>query len=181
MGVLIEAYSVVIKAEEITSKWPGGWLKFKESVPNQTLCADGNLVRLGFMNYEDALKYCLLLEAGGIQEASEEQEGGYVHISQLQGPKTQPAWMEFGHSSSSTESDRRVAMCRLKGDRDATVVMPEGWQYEGSMSDEPNFVSNKEAEQRLEKIRRRDGMEVYYDKKTRKQVFVGRTGNDDKK
>ena len=181
MRVLIEAFSVVIKTEEIKSKWPGGWSQFKTAVPNKTLCADGNLVRVGFMNYDDALEYSSLLEAEGITEASEEKEGGYVHISQLQGPKTRPVWMEFGHVSKSTGSNMRVAMCRLTGDQDTNVVMPEGWVYEDSVSAEPNYISNDEADERLDPIRRKDGLEVYYDKKTRKQVFVGRTKDDDKK
>jgi hypothetical protein len=58
--------------------------------------------------------------------------------------------------------------------------MPEGWVYEDSVSAEPNYISNDEADERLDPIRRKVGLEVYYDKQTRKQVFVGRTNNDNK-
>ena len=34
MSVLIEGISVVIKAESILDKYPGGWNSFKDDVPN---------------------------------------------------------------------------------------------------------------------------------------------------
>lgn len=178
MAVLIEGYSVVIKGEEILRRWPGGWEQFKSDVPNKTMCADGELIRVGFMNYEDAMAYATTLEAAGIMEATLEISGGYVHVDQLRGLKTNPDWVEFGYTSLSGDQTKRIALCRLVGDKRTEVALPEGWKYEGSLSAKPNFVSKEEADKRLEKIRRRDGVEVYYDKHTRKQVFVGRTGDD---
>jgi hypothetical protein len=46
MSVLIEAISVVMRADELLKKFPGGWDAFKGIVPNQTLCADNEIVRV---------------------------------------------------------------------------------------------------------------------------------------
>lgn len=180
MAVLIEAYSVVIKGDEILKKWPGGWKAFEDAVPNQTLCTDGSLVRVGFMAHVDAIEYCKTLSANNLNVVTREHDGDYVLVGQLEGPVIQPDWLQFESMEKADDESKQIAVCRLKGDTRPGLSAPIGWKYKGSMSDKPNFASKEEAEQRLEKIRRRDGVEVYYDKQTRKQVFVGRTGNDTK-
>ena len=97
-------------------------------------------------------------------------------VSQMEGPKTEAPWLEYGHVAYDKNPEQIVAACRLTGDEEKIIVKPEGWKYEGSLSEKPNYITNEEAASRLERIRRKDGVEVYYDKKTRKQVFVGRTG-----
>jgi len=49
MAVLIEGTSVVIRLEAIHRQFPGGWQAFKLAAPNKTLCADNELIRVGFM------------------------------------------------------------------------------------------------------------------------------------
>lgn len=181
MAVLVEGYSVIIQAQEIEAKWPGGWKQFEKEVPNKTLCLDGRLVRVGFMVYADAVKYGKSLEENHIMEAGNEDGQGYVFVSQLEGPKTKPDWLEFSYLEKATDPTAKVLTCRLSGDTEPGLSAPIGWKYEGSMSEKPNFATKEEAEKRLEKIRTRDGVEVYYDKETRKQVFIGRTGDDKKK
>lgn len=181
MSVLVEGYSVIIQAQEIEAKWHGGLKQFAKEVPNKTLCLDGSLVRVGFMVYADAINYSKSLEKNHIMEASNEEAQGYVFISQLEGPKTKPGWLEIDYLEKAADPSVKVLTCRLTGDTEPGLSAPIGWKYEGSLSEKPNYITNEEAEQRLERIRRRDGLEVYYDKKTRKQVFVGRTGKDKKK
>ena len=49
MAVLVEAISVVVRRDAIGARYPGGWRGFLSIVPNSTLCADDDLVRVGFM------------------------------------------------------------------------------------------------------------------------------------
>jgi hypothetical protein len=51
MAVLIEGLSVVVRCASIEAKHPGGHTAFACEVPNGTLCADGELARVGFMRY----------------------------------------------------------------------------------------------------------------------------------
>ena len=46
MAVLIEAISVVVRADALLTKFAGGWDAFKARVPNQTLCADNDIARV---------------------------------------------------------------------------------------------------------------------------------------
>ena len=54
MPVLIEAISIGIRAEVVNKLYPGGWDGFRDDCPNKTLCADNELIRVGFMNPTDA-------------------------------------------------------------------------------------------------------------------------------
>lgn len=66
MSVLIEAISVIIRADRLLERFPDGWEAFKRFVPNQTLCADGDLVRVGFMSPPDVEEFILALERVGL-------------------------------------------------------------------------------------------------------------------
>ena len=50
MAVLVEAISVVVRREAIDRSFAGGWDSFVSLVPNATLCSDGQLARVGFMD-----------------------------------------------------------------------------------------------------------------------------------
>ena len=50
MAVLCEAISVIIKKSSIDTFYVGGWNAFTSNVPNQTICSDGELVRIGFFS-----------------------------------------------------------------------------------------------------------------------------------
>ena len=58
MAVLVEGISVIIRRRVIEEKFPGGWDAFVEDVPNETLCADDELARVGFMSPDDVKAYC---------------------------------------------------------------------------------------------------------------------------
>jgi len=161
MAVLIEAYSVVIKGDSLLNKWPGGWKAFESAVPNKTLCTDGSLVRVGFMVYQDAIEYCRTLGVNNLVAVTKEKDGDYVLVGQLEGPMFKPEWLKFEHMEKAKDDTKKIAVCRLVGDTKPGLSAPIGWKYDGSLSDKPNFASREEAEQRLEKIRRRDGVEVY--------------------
>ena len=66
MAVLIEAISVVVRADELLKKFPGGWDAFKAIVPNQTLCADNEIVRVGFMVPQDVESFIKRLQRVGL-------------------------------------------------------------------------------------------------------------------
>jgi len=82
--------------------------------------------------------------------------------------------------------DNKVAACwLLEGPRIAAgihmpskqmdLATPEGWRYEGSLSANFKFVANEEMGERLTFIRQEDGLDVYLDRATGKEVFAGRT------
>jgi hypothetical protein len=68
----------------------------------------------------------------------------------------------------------------LKQSRSSFGVMqsmrdfPAGWTYEDSLSAGFQFVANEEMDEKLKFLRHEDGMDVYQNLSTGKEVFVGR-------
>ena len=67
MPVLMEAQSIILSINMILSRYEGGWENFKSEIPNDSFCADGKLVRIGFMDPADGMDYLDLLLASGLR------------------------------------------------------------------------------------------------------------------
>jgi hypothetical protein len=50
MPVIVEANSIIVRVPAIHARFEGGWAAFTDDVPNSTLCNDGDIARVGFMN-----------------------------------------------------------------------------------------------------------------------------------
>ena len=48
-----EIIFIIQSPKSIIEKYPGGWENFKAEILNDTLCADGELIRIGFMTPND--------------------------------------------------------------------------------------------------------------------------------
>jgi hypothetical protein len=185
MAVLVEGISVVIKRKSIDSKFLGGWSRFVADVPNQTLCADDDLARVGFMSPDDTEGYVAHLEGCGLCFVTEGQCVDFAVVDQLRGPTTPADWLEYTHLSITTGPDRKVAACWLfegprvvagvhLSDNRLTLATPAGWQYENSLSARFTFVPDKEVPEKLKFLRHENGKDVYLDSSTGKEVYVGR-------
>ena len=85
MAVLIEGISVVIKTAVIVERYPKSWGGFREDVPNQTLCAHGELLRIGFLTPGDTREYIEQLGQYGIQYIVKGQAKDLVVVDQRGG------------------------------------------------------------------------------------------------
>jgi hypothetical protein len=124
MAVFVEFISVVVRRDAIDGRYTGGWASFAEDVPNRTLCADRCLARLGFMNPADTKIYIESLERNGLTYLREGRAVDLIVVDQLTGPVVACDWIEYGQIT--TEMDRRVTACRMRGDDDPHVIFPEG-------------------------------------------------------
>lgn len=154
MAVLVEALSVIVKRDSIDQYINGGWEKFISIVPNQTMCTDGELVRVGFMTPQDVECFVVELESQGLHfhfgdkktqiEKGLRPRGDIIVIDQFRGPTTSCDWIEFGAFSLET-SPVRIPACWLfdepriahglhfKG-KEMTLVTPDGWTPENLKS-----------------------------------------------
>lgn len=173
MAVLVEGISVVIKAEAITDKYPGGWEQFQQDVPNQTLCADGELARVGFMTPDDVERYVAKLEAKGLIFRAEGSAVDLAVVDQQRGFTLPCDWAEYGHVHIDEQRTQRVAACRRTGSQQRIVSYPEGWEYENSLSKDFHFVQTGDVERELEFIRKEAGVSVYRHLPTGKTVYCG--------
>lgn len=142
MPVLLEALSVVLRAEAVIKRHAGGWETFAAKVPNGTLCADGHLARVGFLAVDEAKAYCGHLEAQGLQGLNESGEAvDYAVVDQMRGHLAPCPWLELGLVTCVEGGAEmgQVLAARLKGvqyegDAADKVVTPVGWTWADSLT-----------------------------------------------
>jgi len=173
MAVLVEGISVVVRKSQIDAIYPGGWGGFVADCPNKSLCADSDLARVGFMTPADVESYCRRLTDCGLVFLANDSAVDLAVVDQIQGPTVKCDWLEFGHI---TFDEHRVAACRFVGSADDQVVTPEGWRYEKSLSASHSFVPSEAVHSSLRLLRSESGLDVFLNRLTGKEVYVGRTG-----
>jgi hypothetical protein len=185
MAVLVEAISVVVRRDAIDEKLPGGWETFIDEVSNNTLCTDGELARVGFMSPQDVEEFVMFLRIGGLTFVEEGKAVDLSVVDMQRGPSMPTDWLEFAHVPYQTDG-KPVAACWLfEGPRIAAgihmksttmnIAVPQGWRYEESLSANFGFVPTEDTDDRLQFLRHENGADVFKDRATAKEVFVGRS------
>ena len=174
MPVLIEAISVIVRRDAIRDRFPGGWAAFKLIVPNQTLCLDVDIARVGFMSASDSKAFVETLERQGLRFLVEGKAQDIVVVDQIAGPTTECGWLEMGETPLPETGTIRIA--RLCGSTASGVDAPEGWKFAGSLSDKFMFVPMREVNESLTFLRNEDGTDIYLDRASGREVRVGRAG-----
>jgi hypothetical protein len=176
MAVLAEGISVMIRCDRLLAAFGNDWDAFKAIVPNQTLCADNELIRIGFMSPADAEIYVGKLCQRGLIYIADGTAKDLVVVDQLHGPLARCEWIEFGHVNLDGYTKRRVAACRLKGSTQMVVITPEGWTFEESLTASFGFTPNTHLEKSLTFLRHENGLDIYRSQLTGKEVYVARSG-----
>ena len=190
MAVLVEATSVVVRRDAINAKFSGGWQAFLGYVPNDTLCFDDDLASIGFMAPPDVGEFIKQLEGGGLTFLHDGNAVDVAVVDQILGPTRPAKWLQFAHMSLSGTIGK-VAACWLyegKGmgagihlpSTKMTLVTPNGWRYEESLSAHHGFVANEDMNEKLEFLRRERNLDAYLDRSTGKEVYMGRTDEGDR-
>lgn len=184
MAVLVEAISVIVRRDSINAKFGGGWPEFLKCVPNRTLCADDDLVRVGFMSPDDVGAFIEITERGGLTFMDDGQAVDLAVVDQVRGPTTPVTWLEFAHLSINKKGNKVAACWLFEGPRRGagihmsgktmTLATPDGWTYEDSLSANFKFVPNEEMQGKMKFLRHEKNADVYLDLSTGKEVYVGR-------
>lgn len=169
MAVLIECFSVVVRKDRIGNAFRGGWDAFVKSVPNATLCWDDYLARVAFMSQDDADAFASELIAAGFSREGE--HASIALVMQRTGILGEAPWLAYADAE---VNEMRLSLCCLKGHDPGNLCAPAGWQYEGSPSENPNFLPVSAIGDRLKFLRHQDGVDVYLDLQTDKELYVGR-------
>ena len=174
MAILIEANCVVIRVDSILSKFKGGIDAFDAIVPNRTVCADNELLRIGFMHSDDVDSFIKKLTQAGLEHLRGEEAIDIVVVEQMRGFMSHCSWAEFGHIEQvPTQS---IAACRLVDSQSAILSTPDGWEYEGSMSQTYTFIPEGQIEKSMKYLRREGNVDIYLNLLTGKEMYVGRSG-----
>jgi hypothetical protein len=175
MAVLVEAISVITRIDSILKAVPGGWDGFKRIVPNGTLCADTEIARVGFMSPVDVESFTKKLTGLGLEFLRDGTAVDIAVVDQIHGLISACTWLEFGRVPSG-DMDDRVAACRLTGSKSKALVTPLDWKFENSLSSTYAFVPNEHMQKGVQFLRHENGLDVYHNRLTGKEGFVGRTG-----
>ena len=141
MPTLVESNSVIVCRDAIDARMQGGWDAFLGLAPTATLCTDGEIVRVGFDEFEAMVEFLRALRGRGLRygvSPSEDEmatfrlEGGEDGPHSRQSPCDRIVYAFYLW----TESGWRVISAVLKdgqAPRDR-VAVPPGWDYEQSPS-----------------------------------------------
>ena len=185
MAVLVEGISVIVRRDAIEGKFRGGWPAFVTLAPNATLCADDHLARIGFMAPSDVERFVDSLERAGLAFQSQGKAIDLAVVDQVRGPTIDCEWLEFGRFTFGNSGGIVAVAWLFKGQRIAAGVhfpgeslqlaTPEGWTYEGSLSERSTFFEAGKEGERLKFLRSENGVDVFLDLSTGKEVFRGST------
>lgn len=176
MAVLCEAISVVVRADRLLETFED-FDAFKDIVPNETLAADDEVVRVGFMDPDDAKHFVNALEERGLVYQDNGKARDLVVIDQISGLLFPCDWVEFGRIPM---KGHEVGAARLVDSTLNQLIMPEGWKLEGSLTQTYTVVPRKRrAFSKLKFSRTENGVNVYVDERTGKELFLGRTTKRD--
>ena len=136
MAVLVEGISVIVRRDALDSIM--SWKEFINLVPNLTLCSDHEIARVGFLGPYETKMFIQTLELKGLKHLDNGQAADISVADQQYGPMSPTPWLDFGHIEINGE---RIAAVRLKGSTLMKVIMPDDWEYEGSLSESFSYLS----------------------------------------
>ena len=105
MAVLVEGISVIVRKVRIDDTYPDRWEGFVSDCPNNTLCADSNIARVGFLDPDDVDSFCKQLETYGLVSQREGKAIDFVVADQLQGLTVDCDWFTKKSKSSFSNSE----------------------------------------------------------------------------
>jgi hypothetical protein len=179
MAVLVEAISVVVRRDAIDRCFDGDWRAFVSWVPNVTLCADDQLARVGFMDPKAVEKFVTGLETAGLVFLRLGKCADIAVVDQQRGPTMPCDWLEFARIPFGNSGARAAACWLFEGQRLAAgipgesidLATPDGWTFEGSISERFSFAANEDVAVRLRYLRTKGGLDVFLDTSTGQEVF----------
>jgi len=166
MAVPVEAYSVIVRNSAIERKYPGGLKSYERNSANPTFCADPHLNRIAFMTLDDTYAHLRRLEAYGLTYDPDSSNSDITVVDQDGLIKPCP-WLSFMHHQG-------ILLAWLIGTEVGSLHAPAGWTFENAVNNLRHMTAT-EVEQQLEYVRSDEKVDVYKDKATGKEVFVGRT------
>jgi hypothetical protein len=175
MAVLVEGLSVICRMDAIHKKFYGGWTAFEAIVPNSTLCCDSELARVGFMDPSDVAAFVDRLKQLGLEDMRNGECTDIATVDQLHGVQGKCPWLQFGRAPMKVAKDHDVSMCRLVGSEIKSGVFPNGWRFEGSLSQTGQFSPAEAISETLQFLRSEERVDVYKNSKTGQEVYIGRT------
>ncbi|WP_416137320.1 hypothetical protein ACM26W_12505 [Halomonas sp. HK25] len=136
MAVLVEATAVIIRAAAVEARIPGGWDALGESLPERGVCSDDELVSVSLFDPAEVRRLAERLVALGLHFDWEGDFRDIAFADQKRGLITPCDWLAFETVNIGIGgTPPSVAICRLAGSHSHELRVPDGWHYQGSLSE----------------------------------------------
>ena len=119
----------------------------------------------------DVKKFISELEAHGLTYLRDRSALDIAVIDQQRGFAAPCDWAETGRIESGSVGGTVLA-CRFVGSSEDTFITPDGWIFEGSLSQKFTFVENGRVPEYLDFVRSEDGIQVYRDIRVERQKTI---------
>jgi hypothetical protein len=113
------------------------------------------------------------LESVGVIHLKDGNSQDIVVADQMKGPATPCDWAEFGRVDMAP--GQTVSAIQLKGAASKKIFCPDGWTYEQSLSGNFGFAPEWAQDKSLKFLRHENGLDIYLNVLTGKEVLIGRT------
>lgn len=139
---------MIVRRDSIDRSYCGGWNAFLAIIPNQTLCTDGEIVRVGFLDPDATSQFIDELCQNGLICLVDGKCVDIAVMDQQRGAMNPCGWLEFANIPFG-KGGGRVSACwlyegprlgaglHMRGEK-FDLHTPAGWKFEGSLSQ--NFV-----------------------------------------
>jgi hypothetical protein len=164
MAILVEAVTVIVRNATLAARYPGGVDGFRRDCPNATYCADEHLSSVSFMTPGDADVFVAQLAIRGLVPSRTSGGAEDVAMANPAGPITECDWLAFTYWDG-------IPCAWLAGADRGPLFAPAGWSPEKRL----RHMSQAEIRERLEFVRSEGNVDVYREKATGKECYVGRT------
>lgn len=136
MAVLVEATTVLIRAAAVREKITGGWDAFIKHLPTERFCSDDELISVMLIDPPEVTAFANSLKPLGLDFDWEGEPIDVAFADQKRGLITPCNWVEFTNVNIGVAgTGPTVAICRLYGSQSQELRLPEGWQYQGSLTE----------------------------------------------
>src|SRR6266446_2173444 len=126
-------------------------------------------------------KFVESLQAAGLVFVPSGKCTDLVVVDQQRGATMPCDWLEFAHIPFGKTGGKVAACWLFEGPRLAAgihlpeksidLATPDGWTFEGSISERFSFVTNENVGDRLKHLRTESGLDVFLDTSTGREVF----------
>jgi hypothetical protein len=136
MAVLVEATAVIVRAVAVEERIAGSWDALRACLPEQGVCSDDELVSVSLFDPAEVRRLVERLVDLGLRFDWEGNVEDIAFADQKRGLITPCDWLTFETVNIGIGgTPPSVAICRLAGSRSHELRVPDGWRYQGSLSE----------------------------------------------
>lgn len=170
--VLVEGITVLVRIDAIDRQLPAGRVGFLLYVPNATFRSDNELAAVSFMTPADTRRFIETLERHGLTYVHHGRAVDMAVAQQGHGIIVPCHWAKVMRIPWTQRPGKEIMVAWKKGAGATSLVVPSGWTFDGSLSDQSMFIEAGRISEYLDYLRTEDGLDIYRDIQTGREMYL---------